>query len=120
MAAANPIPAPGGDEDGGLGPVGASELAADEGREPVCEDADAEEVAAPKSPVARLPVEVEVTLPVRDFRVRSLLALAPGDVIETGWANGDDLPLLAGDVQLAWSEFEVIEAGLAVRVTRLA
>jgi len=30
------------------------------------------------------------------------------------------VPLSAGDVQLAWSEFEVIEAQLAVRVTRLA
>jgi len=30
------------------------------------------------------------------------------------------LPLAAGEVQLAWSEFEVIETRLAVRVTRLA
>jgi len=27
--------------------------------------------------------------------------------------------LAAGDVQLAWSEFEVVETRLAVRVTRL-
>jgi hypothetical protein len=30
------------------------------------------------------------------------------------------LPLAAGDVQLAWSEFEVLDTKLAVRVTRLA
>jgi hypothetical protein len=53
-------------------------------------------------------------------RVRNLLALEPGQVIETQWAHGEDLPLAAGDVQLAWSEFEVVDSELAVRVTRLA
>ena len=71
-------------------------------------------------PVARLPVELEVAIPVREFRVRHLLSLENGRVIETQWAHGDDLPLSAGDVQLAWSEFEVIESRLAVRVTRVA
>lgn len=70
-------------------------------------------------PLARLPVEVEVAIPVREFRVRSLLALEPGQVIETQWVQGDDMPLSAGDVQLAWSEFEVVDTQLAVRVTRL-
>ena len=72
------------------------------------------------SHVARLPVELDVAIPVRDFRVRKLLALEPGQVIETQWGHGDDLPLSAGDVQLAWSEFEVVETALAVRLTRLA
>jgi flagellar motor switch protein FliN/FliY len=70
-------------------------------------------------PIARLPVELEVAVPVRDFRVRNLLALTPGQVIETQWAHGEDMPLAAGDVQLAWSEFEVVETQLAVRLTRL-
>jgi flagellar motor switch protein FliM len=68
----------------------------------------------------RLPVSLAVSVPVREFRVRHLLAMAPGGVIETQWAPGDDLPLSSGDVQLAWSEFEVVDTGLAVRVTRLA
>jgi flagellar motor switch protein FliN/FliY len=71
------------------------------------------------TPVARLPVELDVAVPVRDFRVRNLLALAPGQLIETEWPHGEDIPLAAGDVQLAWSEFEVVESQLAVRVTRL-
>jgi flagellar motor switch protein FliN/FliY len=71
------------------------------------------------APIPQLPVELGVTIPVREFRVRQLLALAPGQVIETQWNHGDDLPLAAGDVQLAWSEFEVVETRLAVRVTRL-
>lgn len=72
------------------------------------------------SPVARLPVELDVVVPVREFRVRNLLALAPGHLIETQWSSGEDLPLAAGHVRLAWSEFEVIETVLAVRITRLA
>jgi flagellar motor switch protein FliN/FliY len=69
--------------------------------------------------VARLPVELDVSVPVRQFRVRNLLALEPGRLIETQWVNGEDLPLTAGDVQLAWSEFEVVDTQLAVRLTRL-
>jgi len=48
------------------------------------------------------------------------MALEPGQVIETQWAQGEDMPLAAGEVQLAWSEFEVVDTQLAARVTRLA
>jgi flagellar motor switch protein FliM len=72
------------------------------------------------APVARLPVELDVTVPVRDFRVLNLLALEAGLVMESQWGNGEDVPLASGDVQLAWSEFEVIDTQLAVRITRLA
>jgi flagellar motor switch/type III secretory pathway protein FliN len=71
-------------------------------------------------PLARLPVELDVGVSVRDFRVRNLLAIEPGQVIETQWAHGEDLPLCAGAVQLAWCEFEVVDSQLAVRVTRLS
>jgi flagellar motor switch/type III secretory pathway protein FliN len=70
-------------------------------------------------PLARLPVELEVSVPVRQFRVRNLLALEPGHLIESDWGHGEDVPLSAGQVQLAWSEFEVMETQLAVRLTRL-
>ena len=73
-----------------------------------------------RAPIPQLPVGLDVAIPVREFRVRQLLALSPGQVVETQWSQGDDLPLAAGDVQLAWSEFEVVENRLAVRVTRLA
>jgi len=71
-------------------------------------------------PMARLPVELEIAVPVREFRVRNLLALQQGHVIETQWGHTEDLPLAAGDVQLAWSEFEVVDTRMAVRITRLA
>src|SRR6185437_11413976 len=38
--------------------------------------------------VARLPVELDVMVAVRDFRVRNLLALEPGRLIESQWAHG--------------------------------
>ncbi len=72
------------------------------------------------APLERMPVSLSVSIPVRDFRVRNLLALRSGELIETQWANGEDLPLASGAVQLAWSEFEVVDSRLAVRVTRLA
>jgi flagellar motor switch protein FliM len=71
------------------------------------------------APIARLPVELDVAIPVRNFRVRNLLALEHGNVIETQWAHGEDMPLASGAVQLAWSEFEVVDSQLAVRLTRL-
>ena len=70
--------------------------------------------------VARLLVELDVAIPVREFRVRNLLALESVQVIETQWAHGEDMPLASCEVQLAWSEFEVVESELAVRITRLA
>ncbi len=76
-------------------------------------------LAAIDGPVARLPVELDVVVPVREFRVRHLLALEPGEVIESQWNYGEDVPLAAGDVQLSWSEFEVLDNQLAVRITRL-
>lgn len=81
---------------------------------------DGEQTIALNSPIARLPVEVDVAIPVREFRVRNLLTISTGTVIETQWAHGEDMPIAAGEVQLAWSEFEVMDTQLAVRVTRLA
>ena len=72
------------------------------------------------NPVALLPVELDVAVPVRAFRVCNLLALERGRVLETQWGHGEDVPLASGQVQLAWSEFEVVDNQLGVRITRLA
>jgi hypothetical protein len=72
------------------------------------------------SVVCRIPVEVEVGVPVRDFRVRNLLALSSGTIVRSQWTHGEDLPLRAGCVQLAWIEFEVVDSVLAARITRPA
>lgn len=73
-----------------------------------------------RAPYTRLPVDLLVAVPVRNFRVRNLLGMEPGSIYETQWGNGEDLPLNAGEVQIAWVEFEVVDTRLAVRVTRLA
>jgi flagellar motor switch/type III secretory pathway protein FliN len=92
------------------------------GRElaPIPPAAEGERPSAFGNAVVRLPVQLDVVIPVRDLRVRHLLALASGHVIESEWANGEDVPLNAGAVHLAWGEFEVIGTQLAIRVTRLA
>jgi flagellar motor switch protein FliN len=72
------------------------------------------------SAVSRIPIEIDVAVPVRGFRVASLLTLAEGHVIESQWLEGGDMPLGARGAQLAWAEFEVIDEKLAVRITRLA
>jgi flagellar motor switch/type III secretory pathway protein FliN len=89
--------------------------------EPVVSESAHHEPRGSISPLmGRLPVELEVTVPVRNFRVRNLVAIEKGSVIESQWKHGEDMPLSAGAVQLAWTEFEVVEARLAVRITRLA
>ncbi len=137
MATANALPSPEGGETGVTAPVADSEHVSPAESAPASEPVSGEESASnqalvavppepagedffpPNSAVPRLPVEVDVAVPVREFRVRTLLALAPGQLIETTWAHSEDLPLCAGEVQLAWSEFEVVDTELAVRITRL-
>jgi flagellar motor switch/type III secretory pathway protein FliN len=72
-----------------------------------------------RSVEARLPVQLDVGIPIRDFRLRNLLLLEPGSLIESQWAPGEDVPVSSGEVQVAWSEFEVVDTQLAVRLTRL-
>jgi flagellar motor switch protein FliM len=118
MTSAQPLP---GDKPPGAASLPASvETGAGHGLVPAGQAPDEGEEVVLSTPVSRLTVEVDVAVPVREFRVRDLLALAPGRLIESQWSNGDDLPLSSGPVQLAWSEFEVIDTQLAVRVTRLA
>jgi flagellar motor switch/type III secretory pathway protein FliN len=120
MASAHPLPAPGEGQPRAPAAEGAAESSAEQALGAAAPAAEAEDSMALSAPAARLPVELDVMVPVPEFRVRNLLALEPGQVIETRWAAGDDLPLASGEVQLAWSEFEVIDGQLAVRVTQLA
>ncbi len=69
--------------------------------------------------IAMLPVQLDVRIPLPNFRVADLLALAPGRVVPSAWPSTDDVPLSCGAVPLVWTEFEVVDQTLAVRVTRL-
>jgi len=118
MATTHPLPAPGAEIVREPETSVVTEMATEDALVPSPRALHPEPITLSPS-VARLPVELEVAIPVREFRVRNLLALEPGQLIETRWEQGDDLPLTGGEVQLAWSEFEVVEQQLAVRVTRL-
>jgi flagellar motor switch protein FliN/FliY len=120
MATANPIPGqPNGQPPAPVVASGA-QAPAEHSLVAMGQDIEEEESINLSAPVSRLPVELDVAVPVQSFRVRNLLALELGQIIETEWAHGEDMPLAAGDVMLAWSEFEVVETSLAVRITRLA
>jgi len=59
-------------------------------------------------------------VPIAAFRVGDLLALEKGTVLESQWAHDEDVPVWCGGAQLAWTEFEVVDQKLAVRVTRIS
>ncbi len=122
MAATHPLPPPASEvpQRGAGSSAATAEPGARPGLIPVPVGEKEEQGLLVSPAVARLPVEVDVAVPVRNFRVRHLLALEPEQVIESQWSSGDDAPLAAGDVHLAWAEFEVLDTQMAVRVTRLA
>jgi flagellar motor switch protein FliN len=72
------------------------------------------------SPLAGLPLQLDVTVPIPSFRVADLLALEKGSVLESRWSHVEDVPVWCGGAQLAWTEFEVVNQKLAVRVTRIS
>jgi flagellar motor switch protein FliM len=67
----------------------------------------------------RLPMQVDILLKVRSFRVQDLLSMEKGTVVETVHEHTQDVPVRCGGALLMWSEFEVLDQTLAVRVTRL-
>jgi flagellar motor switch/type III secretory pathway protein FliN len=120
MATAHPLPAPGTELPRKPEAIGADQAAGEQSLVPSPHRPEVEDFIQLSAPVARLPIELGVSVPVGEFRVRGLLALEPGQVIESQWAHGEDVPLASGKVQLAWSEFEVVDTQLAVRITRLS
>lgn len=70
--------------------------------------------------LSRLPVVLTARIPLSAFKVRDLLQLQQGQMIHSDWSTTEDIPVKIGRVQLAWSEFEVVEESMAMRLTRLA
>jgi hypothetical protein len=121
MAASLPIPSPASDQDrvpslsADQGqPLAGVEVgvADDQAMVPVPHHLQFRKGIAVSAQISRLPVELDVSVPVRNFRVRNLLALEPAHLIESDWPQSEDMPLAAGAVQLAWSEFEVVDTRL--------
>jgi hypothetical protein len=90
----------------------------------VTESEDAAARAEPGSDrwaaVGMVPTTVMVAVPIPKFRVRDVLALKPGSIVSSAWQGARDIPLLAGEVQFAWIEFEVTDEKLSARITRFS
>jgi flagellar motor switch protein FliM len=69
--------------------------------------------------LAQLRVTIRAGVPLNRFRVRDLLAMKAGQVFESLSPATEDVPVRAGLSQLGWSEFEVLEQRMALRLTRL-
>jgi flagellar motor switch protein FliN/FliY len=76
--------------------------------------------AEPWARVEALPCLLAVEIPVPGFTVSDLVHLEPGRIIATRWTVGQDVPLRINGELIAWSEFEVAQDHLAVRLTELA
>jgi flagellar motor switch protein FliM len=69
--------------------------------------------------LAQLRVTLRAGVALHRFRVRDLLGLREGQILESLAPATEDVPLKVGQVQLGWSEFEVLEQRMALRLTRL-
>ena len=69
--------------------------------------------------VSRLPVMLSVRIPLTRLKVRDLLSLESGRLLESTWSQTSDVPLSVGEVRLGWSEFEVSGQQIGVRLTQL-
>src|ERR1700722_6955635 len=70
--------------------------------------------------VGSLPCLLTVEISVPGFTVADLVHLERGRIIATRWTVGQDVPLQVNGELIAWSEFEVVQNCLAVRLTELA
>jgi flagellar motor switch protein FliN/FliY len=77
-------------------------------------------VPDPWARVDSLPCLLTIEIPVPGFTVADLVNLKQGRLIASRWTVGQDVPLRINDALIAWSEFEVVQNRLAVRLTELA
>ena len=74
----------------------------------------------PWARVETLPCLLSIEIPVPHFTVAALVSLARGRLVDTGWTLGEDVPLRINGELIAWSEFEIVNNHMAVRLTELA
>ncbi|MGD0445334.1 MAG: FliM/FliN family flagellar motor C-terminal domain-containing protein [Edaphobacter sp.] len=69
--------------------------------------------------LAQLRTSIRAGVALNRFTVRDLLAMKEGQVFESLSSATEDVPVKIGQVQVGWSEFEVLEHTMALRLTRL-
>lgn len=65
-------------------------------------------------------VTVSVDVPVVRLTVRELFRLEKGSIVVSAQQSGANVPVKIGETFLAWGEFNVMDAALALRVVELA
>lgn len=69
--------------------------------------------------LAQLRVTMRVGVALNRFKVRDLLSLKEGQVFESLSPDTENVPLMVGQIHVGWSEFEILEQRMALRLTRL-
>lgn len=69
--------------------------------------------------LSHLRVTMRAGVALSGFKVRDLLAMKEGQVLESLSPTTEDVPVKIGRMQLGWSEFEVLEQQMSLRLTRL-
>lgn len=64
-----------------------------------------------------LPCDLTLDIPVVRFTIGDLLALKEGSIVETACHHTSDVPLRVNRLLIGWTEFDVIDDRLAVRIT---
>jgi flagellar motor switch protein FliN len=77
-------------------------------------------VPDPWERLGTLPTLLSVEIPVPHFTVADLMKITSGELINTRWTVGEDVPLRVNGQLIAWSEFEIVNNHVAVRLTELA
>ncbi len=77
-------------------------------------------VPDPWTRVEALPCQLSIEIPVPAFTVADFVELEQGRLIDTRWTVGQDVPLHINGELIAWSEFEIVNNHIAVRLTELA
>jgi flagellar motor switch/type III secretory pathway protein FliN len=77
------------------------------------------EIAGRWADAELLPCQLNAEIDVSRFTVRDLFCLEVDSVLDSGWAQGMDVPLKANSQLIGWVEFEVIGERLAVRLTEI-
>ena len=67
-----------------------------------------------------LPCTVSLDVPLERFTIGDLSNLAEGAVLSTACARNSDVPLYVNGQLIGWTELEVIDDRLAVRITEIA
>jgi flagellar motor switch/type III secretory pathway protein FliN len=67
-----------------------------------------------------LPCTVSLEIPLRRFTIGDLSTLSKGSVVTTACPRNSYVPLYVNGQMIAWTELEVIDDRLAVRITEIA